>query len=322
MSENSHLMPPDAIIKAWSQFNYTFPKTAFEAAMQQKEAITPHLLGLLDEVVMYPDSLTNAEDYYPSLYALYLLAWFREKRTLPILIRLFEKTGEDLFDLWGDTISEDGSRLFASWAFTEPKALNQFIEMKPKGIESYRSCALEAYIILYHAGVVTADAMRPYLQHLADAVLQKEANNDDDGWLWYSWARCCIDLGLEEMYPLVKQAYDEKWIDPTISKWEHEEKELQAGWEAILNRSRRDYSGLVESPIVELGGWYRFTDEARREDMRRTRGEAKTVQKRPTQQLEPFHHPDTIVNAPPKPKPNQPCPCGSGKKYKKCCWRK
>ncbi len=30
---------------------------------------------------------------------------------------------------------------------------------------------------------------------------------------------------------------------------------------------------------------------------------------------------DTPVKAPPKPDRNEPCPCGSGKKYKKCCLR-
>ena len=28
---------------------------------------------------------------------------------------------------------------------------------------------------------------------------------------------------------------------------------------------------------------------------------------------------ESIVNAHKKPKRNEPCPCGSGKKYKKCC---
>jgi hypothetical protein len=30
----------------------------------------------------------------------------------------------------------------------------------------------------------------------------------------------------------------------------------------------------------------------------------------------------TIVNKGQKLRPNQPCPCGSGKKYKKCCKKK
>jgi len=29
----------------------------------------------------------------------------------------------------------------------------------------------------------------------------------------------------------------------------------------------------------------------------------------------------TVVRSEPKPGMNQPCPCGSGKKFKRCCWR-
>ena len=319
-TENSPLMTPEEILGAWRRYDYTFPKAAFASAASQREAITPHLLGLLDDVAVHPDSLSNTEDYYPSLYALYLLAWFREKRTLPALKRIFESTGEDMFDLWGDTASEDGTRLFASWAFSEPKALNQIIEMKPERSETTRGGALEAYITLYHAGVVTADEMRPYLQHLADDVFEKQSAGNDD-WLWYSWGRCCVDMGLEDMYPLVKQAYDEKWVDPWITKWEHEEKEIHAGREAVLERSRKEFSGFIENPLVELGGWYCFTEKARQEDRRRAREQGRTAAKLPARQLDPFHHPDTIVNTTPKPKPNKPCPCGSGKKYKKCCGR-
>lgn len=29
----------------------------------------------------------------------------------------------------------------------------------------------------------------------------------------------------------------------------------------------------------------------------------------------------TVVRSEPKPGMNQPCPCGSGRKYKRCCWR-
>lgn len=35
----------------------------------------------------------------------------------------------------------------------------------------------------------------------------------------------------------------------------------------------------------------------------------------------PFYPVATILNAAPKIQPNQSCPCGSGKKFKKCCFR-
>jgi hypothetical protein len=34
----------------------------------------------------------------------------------------------------------------------------------------------------------------------------------------------------------------------------------------------------------------------------------------------PPHTNSTVVRSEPKPGMNQPCPCGSGRKYKRCCW--
>ncbi len=36
----------------------------------------------------------------------------------------------------------------------------------------------------------------------------------------------------------------------------------------------------------------------------------------------PDFHPVLPVEAKPRPKPNDSCPCGSGRKWKKCCMRK
>ena len=319
-TEHPQSMTPDQVIAAWRQFGYTFPEEAFTVAGVPDRAMINRLLLEIKEVADYPEALDIPGNYWPSLFSLYVLAWHREKRTLAPLKRLFDKTGGDFFELWGESISEDAPRLFASWAFAEPEALHPIVAARPKDYESFRSSALEAYLILFHAGAVTAGSMRPYLRHLADSVLRKREDSMD-GWLWYTWVRCCVDMGLEELYPLAKEAYDRKWVDPTISGWEHEERELRAGREAILERSRREHGGLIENPLVELRGWHCFTEEARLEDIQHEREAARRVSGQQTEELEPFFHPDTIVNENPKPKPNQPCSCGSGKKYKKCCGR-
>lgn len=319
-SEQPQPMTPNQVIVAWRKFDYTFPEEAFRAASVPDKAMLNRFLAEVEEVADFPEALDLVE-YWSSLFSLYVLAWHRDKRVLAPLMRLFDKTGQDFFDLWGDSVSDDASRLFASWAYSDPDALKPLIEIRPKMYENTRSSALEAYLVLYHAGKVTTDSVQPYLQHLADSVLRKHEDSRD-GWLWYSWARCCVDMGLESMYPLVKQAYEEKWIDPTISGWDYEEKELQAGREAILERSRREYGRLIEDPLVELRGWHCFTEEARLADLADERRQAAKQASVPqTREIEPFYHPDTIVNETPKTRPNQPCSCGSGKKYKKCCGR-
>lgn len=174
--------------------------------------------------------------------------------------------------------------------------------------------------------------MREYLRHLADNVFARKGNGPDK-WVWYAWARCCIDFGFEEFYPLVKTAFAEEWIDPGISTWDYEEKDIVKGREYVLERARKEYSGLIGHVADEMRNWYCFTEKARQDDMewkakwKRDRAKRERERERSGDEdgqpkiRDNFTPVGTIVNDKPKPKPNQPCPCGSGKKYKKCCGR-
>lgn len=316
-SEEPQLMTPNQVIAAWRNFDGFFPEESFKAVYVPYEALTERLLDEIEDAIDFPDEFEE-HGYWSSHFALYTLAWHREKRTLIPLKRLFKETGYSLFDLWDDTVAEDGARLFASWAYTDPDALKPIIELRPKRGDTFRADALEGYLPLYHAGAVTADSMRPYLLHLADSVLRRRDDVGDD-WMWYIWGRCCIEMGLEDMYPLVKQSFDEGWVDADTATWEETEAELRAGREAVLEQSRGYYGTLIADPFTEMRDWYCFTEEARQEELRLAQEEEERFSAAtPTEIL---FHPNTIVNETPKPKPNQPCPCGSGKKFKKCCGR-
>jgi len=62
-------------------------------------------------------------------------------------------------------------------------------------------------------------------------------------------------------------------------------------------------------------------DADQRYQKRRERDEAHRKQL-PGADEEPLPPPVDTIHTDAKPKRNDPCPCGSGKKYKKCCARK
>jgi uncharacterized protein len=63
--------------------------------------------------------------------------------------------------------------------------------------------------------------------------------------------------------------------------------------------------------IVGAGRAYRHFSAARRES-------ADDMSEETIDDVDDYHL-ETIVRAKPKVGRNEPCPCGSGKKYKKCC---
>jgi uncharacterized protein len=68
---------------------------------------------------------------------------------------------------------------------------------------------------------------------------------------------------------------------------------------------------LLDWMIVGAGRAYRYFAEARRES-------AEDMYEEPFDDVDEYYR-ETIVRAEPKVGRNEPCPCGSGKKFKKCC---
>lgn len=61
-------------------FNKSFPREALTKVMKMKEEIIPILLEELDEIISCPEIVTENQDYMLHIYAIYLLAQFREKK--------------------------------------------------------------------------------------------------------------------------------------------------------------------------------------------------------------------------------------------------
>lgn len=322
MTNNEPSMTPDEIFAALADYDYTLPKKALKAAESMPEVMTPLLLERLERALSDYDSLSD-EDEWIEFYALFLLAKFKEERTLTLLRSVLDKTAQssDYFEF------PDGcAKLFASWAFHNPSALKPFANNAsyPDHIRSY---ALEAYIILYLQHAVSVDEMRPYLRELAYEKLVRKKNGPDS-WLWFSWAECCIVMGLSEYYPLIKKAFMEEWVDPMITDWEDMEQNIARGREFVLENAQKEYGSPINDVAESLRGWHCFTEAARREDLAlesrwaHTQGNSERIPTAAPSPVDTFVPAGTIVNQTPKSRPNQSCPCGSGKKYKKCCGRR
>ncbi len=95
-----------------------FAMQAMKAAVAQREAITPELLRVLEEVAADPAEWAKRKDHMLQVYAAHLLAQFREPRAYPLLVRIVSAPGEIPFDLFGDTLRA------GSWA--QPSACLAF----------------------------------------------------------------------------------------------------------------------------------------------------------------------------------------------------
>jgi uncharacterized protein YecA (UPF0149 family) len=109
---------------------------------------------------------------------------------------------------------------------------------------------------------------------------------------------------------LLKEGYADGTIDDTVMWFDSVEAALKKDPQELLENYRREHT-LVEDTVKEMEWWAGFEDEKSRSlpisDLLYANDLAESH--------EPYIAPQKVGR-------NDPCPCGSGKKYKKCTGHK
>ena len=121
---------------------------------------------------------------------------------------------------------------------------------------------------------------------------------------WFG-AHVCADLWPQEAIEELGRAYADGLVDTGSIDWQDIEQALALGQQGAMQRAR--YRDPLISGLAKNMGWMQcFYDEGREYEW------------------EPDSEESQYTTAPvrrttPKVGRNEPCPCGSGRKFKKCC---
>lgn len=281
------------ILKELECLDDGFPREALEAAIAQREAITSHLLALFEDPYRLLGELAIRADWMLPFYAFFLLAQFREQRAFAPIVAFFSIPGDAPTDYMGDFVTEDLGRVLASVSGGDVAPMKRLIE-DPEVGEYVSGAGLDGLVTLMVEGALPREALVEYLREL----LHQEVVRG-------SPFRCAnviaiaTDIYPEELMPEIREAYalglvEEHYIDlPWV------EKVVGEGKDATLARLRRwNHYEYVRDTVSEIEWWACFQPE-----------------------LAPVVPPPAAESVAPKPQVgrNDPCPCGSGRKYKHCC---
>ena len=298
-------MEIDSILKELEQNPGYFPREAIEEAIRRREEITPHLMQALQEAAEGSEVSMDGEASFLPLYALFLLAQFRERRAYPLIMNLCKLPRESLDGLIGETITEGLPQIIASVFDGDTKPIKSVIENS--SIDEYvRSSAIRSLSILAHEGRIERDQVIAYFTELFRTGLEKEPSH-----VWDELASEAVDLYAKTLADDIREAYKEGLIWPGYMAPEEVEQVFAMQEEAVLARSKKLHKGLIDDVIEEMHWWACFSP--RKESLPKPAelfGAAADRQDA-----------GTGVRSAPKIGRNAPCPCGSGKKYKKCCGR-
>lgn len=285
-----------------------FPREAMIEAGQRRDEMVPVFLDLIHRLRRAEPDTAAEVDLAVFLFAFFLLGEWRDVRAYRPLLALLRRDGAFLEALLGDAITEGAARVVAGLFDGE---LAPIVEVICDGDADgfVRGQMIDALVLIARSQPDTAPAIRTILETFPAADAQKPEE------LWESWAFAVAELGLTHLEPMVVQAYENEWISPDLSTIENFRDVLREATELGASRwfDQSRNTRPIESAIDELAGWHCFSAEYRR-------GNAELDEFEAFDDDWPVNLPgDPFQRETPKVGRNDPCPCGSGKKSKKCC---
>lgn len=294
------------IINKLRYFNKKFPRETLEEAIKMKEEITPILLADLDRIIKDPEIVTEDLDYMLHTYGMFLLAQFREKRAFKRIIELIRFSPDEVELIFGDVLTENLASILYSTFDGNLNTLQSVIENPLLNIYA-RGAALDVYGKLNSDGIVSKEECIEYLRELI-----YDNPYDEDSDLATHIEGVVIDRHIFEMIDDIQFLYDQNRVE--LFMFGDYDEFIDSIFDYDYDIEGVDY---IDDIIKKMYWWACFeqTEEEKRKTKARMKKLEDSIEKEEklTKQL---------VEKPKKIGRNDPCPCGSGKKYKKCCLRK
>ena len=319
--------------------NY-FPGEELRNAIAHQEEVTPLLLEALRDFAENPEGYSEEEGNCLHMVALTLLGQFREAALFPVIQDISARFDPEN---WGEETAYEEliccmpehamARIIASVMASDIDKLKaiiidhgQDIELRCRALEALKSCYFEG------------DLERSDLTSFLSAVFETFALQHDSPEFFPIWMvlyDLCLEIHPQEMLDDILRACEAGFLGEIVGgrtlNWAKEHcKETPEQWFSANRERLVKGSGYIREADKELEEWgmnqvFEFDpvelDEITAAIEERSRQRASQNQAIGNAYSQIFHESsDTpFVREDTKTGRNDPCPCGSGKKYKKCC---
>ncbi len=272
-----------------------FPREALQWSLDHWDAAAPRFIAKL-RAHASGAGLSDA-DVDALFYAIHLSAEKGEERAFAPLCDIL--AGKPDVELWlGDVLTETLPGLLINLYDGDVDRLKRLYETSGAD-EAARAAALQALAYLVRArGVMSDDEMRAYLSERGEAL-----SGGDPELVANAWVTAAGALGYDSLAADAARLFSRGAVSPALAdiKTFHADLALSRATPDGLQAFREASVEPFGSTIETLGRWSQASPVWDEGDV--APGEADT----------PYVNPYRDVGR------NDPCPCGSGKKYKKCC---
>ncbi|MEH2542910.1 MULTISPECIES: DUF1186 domain-containing protein [unclassified Bradyrhizobium] len=277
------------------------PDFAIAVCTARIEEAAPKLRAVLESAA---DGEALSDDESLLLFrGLHILGGARNREACQPLLRLLRRPYEDVDFLLGDTVTESLAKIVAGVFDGDTDGLLALIA--DSSIDGFiREALFGAATFLAWERRIDRDRLKGFLVRF-----HEERPVEDGDQAWVGWLRATALLGLRDLVPLVDKAFHEdripeEWIGrPDFDEYLAEAERAPDD----IDRFAQANLGYIED-VLESLAWVRTSED----DVFKGDDE-----KSPWADFvypnEPVRNPWRHVGR------NDPCPCGSGKKAKKCC---
>jgi len=234
---------------------------------------------------------------------LYILGGRRDQDSFPLLLRLLRRPDDELEWLLGDAITESLPKIAAGMFDGNTDAL--FDAIVDRRLDEFsREALLSAACFLAWKGRIARDLMERFLERF-----YQERLAEPEDYAWIGWLEAIALLGLRPLASAVDRAWNDGWIPEGILDPQHFAADLAQAEREPDNseRFKKANLGYIDDVLESLAWTRRGENDEWDDDSEGLTLDEATKLPRPV--VNPMRHVGR----------NDSCPCGSGKKAKRCC---
>jgi hypothetical protein len=299
-------MTPDQIFAEFQkEYPTPLPQRALEAAGEIQSEMVPIFLAQIDEILAC-DGLLPEDKIQSFFYIFHLLAEWRETQAYRPIIELLRLPKDKLDLLIGEALTSTAWKVVYSVFDGDFAPIVSLIED-----ETAFAFSRTSMFNTLTAIAINMPVHRPKVLSILGDIFDNFGSGEriEENYAWVGWAIAVCEIGAPEFEDRARKIFDDGGVDDSWMGWNDFEELLKysTGEEKAPDYWLSEYENpVIESTIDELSRWPCFSKEAMKEAV-----DAKL--------LEPFQKREALFAEMGKVGRNDPCSCGSGKKFKKCC---
>lgn len=295
-----------------THYGKKFPKEELELIGASRDAAIPYLRNAVEKAVREKDGLDG--DYGLHFYGIYLLAQFQDRAFFPKLMELASLPEDTLDYLIGDAMTDNLGDILYNTYNGEAELVKKAV-LDKQASDFARAAMLDVMGQLYLDGALGSQELQDFLRGI---VYGEESIGD---FIYTKTAEFICDCHFTEMFPELRRLYQDGRVEEfTIGGYDS----CVDSMFAYPQKERRFCKSPVDA-VKMLNGWAMFEASS---EVRVTEEDEDGQDDRLDKAFASIF--DEFGGATGKAEQrkhvkigrNDPCPCGSGKKYKQCCLKK